>query len=266
MGNSVIWFLPHGSDRYNRIDLGKRIKDRPGPQVVYRQSVQQAINGRRTSVIYHGLSQIRLRHTWSRDAAGTGDLLRRKLQMLIAHLQRGGTCLFTEDEIYARAGFATELPTSETASVTVDLDLFISLATNQTSSAGRELWVNTDHDTYLCEHKLCSAFSGTTFTFAQNIAQDMSGARWVLVRDYGSYPALRLPAEFLERGDFLVHDREWLFELDLPLEEAPDVLDTLFDGGSPFPGTEPGPIPIDVSNPEINYGGAYLWDDILEKF
>jgi len=253
VGNSVIWFLPHGADRYARIDFGRRIRSREGPFTIYRQTVQQAISGRESAVIYHGLSQIQIGHFWSRDAAGTGDLLRRKLQALIAHLQRGGTCLYTEDEVYAKAGFATELPVSETAVVHVDFDLFVNLAIGQAQVDGRELWINTDHDTYLCEHKLCSTSTGSTgtltFNLTQNLSQDMSAARWVLVREYGTWPALRLPAEFRERGEFLIHDRERLFTLDLPLEEAPDVLDQLQGGGVPYAGTDPGPIFADPDDP-----------------
>lgn len=259
MGNSVIWFLPEGADRVARIDFGGRIQRRDGPFYYYPQSGQRTLSGIEASVHFHGRSWIRLNHVWQRDSLGTGDLLRRKLQALVAHLQQGGNCVYADDDLFAKAGFCTP-PGSETGSVTIDSDLF-SLISGAGSSTGREVVVQTDHDRYLIEHKLCATNTGLTFDLAQNVAQDMSNEAWCLVREFGSFPALKLPMEMRESGEFLTNDRERIFTLDLTLEEDIAQLIVMHAFGNPIPGEYPGGFDLhpdtDVELPDIKGGYVY---------
>ncbi len=265
MGNSKIWFMPSGADRMAEIDFGRSVTGIVGPTVGYRQTVQESMSGVQSTVIYSGRSTIRVQHVWNRgtrDASSDGDLLRRKLFTLIAHLQRGGSCVFARDELYAHAGFALTLPSSNASSISIDVDLMRNLG-GSLLATGRELMIQSDHDDYLIEMKTCGTQAGRKFPLAQNLSTDMSDCRWVLLREYYTYPALRLPAEMRTSGDFLTHDREMTFHLDLPLEEDPAQMDAYHVFGMPIPGTGHGPaqFPIDpvVGVPQIPGGAPYEW-------
>ncbi len=265
MGNSYLWYMPTGADRMALIDFGRQCLITRGPTTTYHQSVQESLSGVQSTVIYSGGARISLGHTWNRgtrDASGDGDLLRRKLGNLVSHLQRGGTCVFALDSTMARAGFAVHLPQSEAASIHVEVDLFKNLNLSGSVVTGREVMVQSDHDHYLHEHKLCSLQVGKTFTLTQRLGIDMTREKWCLVREFSTYPALRLPKEFRESGDFLVHDHEMTFHLDLPLEEDPAQMDAYHAFGLPISGTGPGPTTTDIDLGEIP-GGAqtqpYEW-------
>lgn len=261
-----IWFLPDGADRMAEIDFGRTCLVE-GPFPLYDQSVQRSVSGAQSSVIRSGLSRITLRHVWNRgtrDASGDGDLLRRKLATLAAHLQRGGGCALAIHAEYARAGFATQLPASNASSVHVDVDLFKNLNVTGNVISGREIVVQTDHSRYLWEMKLCSTNSGRSFALQQNLSTDMTSAQWVLVREYFSYPAMRMPAAERSGRGFVSHDHEAILELDLPLEEDPETLDLYASLGGPIPGTSAGPPPWidpgnDIDNPGGNYNPGYGW-------
>lgn len=261
MGNTVIWYQPEGGTKMTRIDLGCRITGRGGPDPRYKQTIQESLDGAQSSVLYSGLSQIQLRHTWQRDASGVGDRLRRQLVALVAHLQRGGWCLYTEDEDFAWAGFLTELPGARTIQtgpqLTIALNLFRELA-DPDPAEDRELWIQSDHDQYLIEHVLCDEQDHKTFALAEELELDYSSARWVLLREYGTWPGLRMPAEHRDSSGFVTHDRERIFRLDLPLEEAPGLLESMYRSGEPYPGVGPGPVgsPVPETPP---YGQTYRW-------
>ncbi len=245
MGNTIIWYWPEGGDRMVRIDFGRRIHTRQGPTPVYPQTVQESLAGVQSSVIYAGRHRTRFGHTWERTPNGDGDRLHRRLKGLEAHLQRGGTCHVAEDEDLARAGFAVGTPGAGQHSITIDVNLFGNLVVGFLAS-GRECWVQTDHERFIPELKLCTTNTGLTFTFADGLFADMSEARWVLVREEGSWPALRMPSEARELANAVSHDgRNRVFTLDLPLEEDPATLDLYQVLGTPLPGTDPSPIVID---------------------
>lgn len=256
MGNSKIWYMPFGSDRMAEIDFGRCINRIEGPDPVYHQTVQESLSGVQSTVIYSGRSRITLGHTWNRgtkDASGDGDLLRRRLVTLAAHLQRGGTCAFAADADYAHAGFTINLPSTEQSTLIVRLELMKNL-TGALSAAGRELMVQSDHDEYKIEMKKCATNTGKTYGLAQRLATDMTDARWCLVREYYTYPALRMPKEYRQSGKYVDHDREFKFTLTLPLEEDPSAMDAYNAFGMPLPGTGHGPSvistdPDDLSNP-----------------
>lgn len=262
---SKIWFMPSGADRMAEIDFGRACRIGAGPTPVYRQTVQESLSGVQSTVIYSGRSTLTLRHDWNRgtrDASGDGDLLRRKLFTLIAHLQRGGSCVFALDALFCHAGFALDNPASNTGSINIDVDLMRNLGGSFLAS-GRELMVQSDHDDYLIEQKVCTTHLGRKFTLTQPLATDMSDCRWVLVREYYTYPALRLPAELRTSGDFLVHDQEMTFHLNLPLEEDPAQMDAYQVFGMPLPGTAQGPghfeLDPDVLVPATGGALPYEW-------
>lgn len=221
MGNTRIWFTPRGATRATRIDFGLKLRMRRGPSFVYRQAVVESLGGSQSAVIYHGYSRVQLQHTWTRDASGTGDQLRRKLLELVSHLQAGGSCTVAEDLSYAFAAFADISPSPGDDRIRLAENLFGSLAPAVTDVSDREVLITSDPDVYLVDaHLVDDGTNLRNLSFAsETIHADYADARWVLCREWGSYPALRMPAEAREQGDYLVHEGEWLFTLDLPLED-----------------------------------------------
>lgn len=235
MGNSVLWFTPFGSMRQVKIDLGRRLHDRTGPVYLYRQAVQESVGGAAAITLFGGRSRLTIKMTWIRDGS-TGDTLRRNLQALVSHLQRGGNCTLAEDITYAYcAFFATPPPVDTQATVGVESNIFEQLSPG-VSIANREVSIQSDHDRYLVEPKLCSVHANNLLTFSTPIRTDMSAERWVCVREWGSWPALRMPIDYRESGDFISHDHEQRYILELPLEEDPFGMDLLASSSTPLTG------------------------------
>lgn len=253
MGNSVIWYLPTGATFLERIDFGSRITARRGPNPVYRVAVNESVSGAQHSVLYYGLSRLSIGHVWTRDVAGTGDALRRKLVTLQAHLAKGGTMIFAEDVDKAFAGFVISLREAGAPQMGVEYDLFDNIASG--SPLNCEITVSTDHSSYLYEHLLCDGVSGNLISFSTLLLQDMSFAEWVLLREYGSWPALRVPLEFRGDLDIVPHDHDRIFTLELPLEEDPVAMNALFASGIPIIGTTPGAgLAVDIDIDDVLVG------------
>lgn len=260
MGNSVIWYLPSGASFMTRIDFGRRINVRGGPRTRYPQTVQESLSGAQSSVIQHGSSVLSIGYSkFQRDAVGTMDALRRKLVTLSSHLRRGGSMVFAEDEATAFAGFATTSPEIGTTDWTVAVNLFDNLVTSP-SATGRECTINSDFDRYLHEMLLFGTHSGVNVATTTGIVEDMTSDRWVMVREWGSWPALRVPLEYRDQ-EYVSHEQDRLFTFDLPLEEDVSQLEAhAASPGIPILGTEPGP----VIPPDLGHDGikdlAYGWD------
>lgn len=219
MANTVIWYTAVGAVRPTRIDFGRRLTARSGPSLEYRQAVEESVGGIQSTTLYGGRSRVSIQHTWTRDGSGDGDRLRRRLFGLVSHLQRGGNCMVVEDGLYAFAAFCTRAPVNGDTTLGIGDNVFENLG-NATTLNQREVVVFTDPDTYIAEMKLCSS-AGLLgdLTFSEKFAADFSIARWTMLRELGSYPFMRIPRDLREAGDFLTQEHEWLFTLDLPLED-----------------------------------------------
>lgn len=258
---SKFWFFPDGSDRMAEIDFGRTIPDIVGPDPRYFGTTQETLSGVQTRITHWGRSEVVIKHgPWNRgtqDASGDGSLLRRRLFTLVAHLQRGGTCVFAGHSDYAFAGFALIPPSSQTGSITVDRNLMSNLSGGLLIS-GREVVVQSAHDQYLIEYKVVGTHATLTIPLVQNLATDMSTTRWVLVREYFTYPALRMPAELRNQplSEFLSHEHEAVFRLHLTLEEDPAAMDAYNVFGNPIPGTAHGPDTVIIPDAEIHNPGS----------
>lgn len=253
MGTTKIWWTKDGAPKMSSVDFGRILRDRKGPQIVYRQTVQESLSGIAATTMYGGRCRIRLMDTWTRDGAGTGDRRRRDLVDLTAHLLRGGICMVVEDSTYAFAAFAERTVNSLDQVLETGPNLFENVATADVN--GRELWIHDEFERYRVEHKVCSAFSstsrpGNSVTVTPRIGTDYSVSRWVMVREYGTYPAMRLPIEVRENGEFVLHEHEWIFTLDLPLEEDPQTYESAFLYGGPVVAETqiPGPLLSEWAN------------------
>ncbi len=265
MGESRFWYKPAGSDDYVTFGLGRIIEDRSGPSPMYRATTQAGFTGLETVTMYGGTSSIRLRHRWTRTpATGTGDTLRRAIVGMLGHLRRGGVVAFAEDDDYAFAAFAE--PVQGKARVPVDVNIFAQLAGQAGSLVDREVWLQSDPDSYIFEHKQIETVTTTSRVVEVRLSavvhQDFAGTRWQLLREYGSYPALRMPADARVSDEGLRHDREWFFELDLLLEDDPAELDRLAGTGE-VPGSSGSEGPSGGGDgPVIDPGGSEQIPDI----
>lgn len=238
MGNSVIWYLPEGSANQVKIDLGRKLRSRVGPNVQYSGSYSQAIGGASTTVIYGGRMDINIGLTWQRtgtDGSDTGSGLRRKLFGLQAHLKRGGSCTLAEDVDYAWAAWGVGLPQQRDNAVRFQSPVITSTIAAGTSPLNREIYIHTDADSYLTEMHRCTAVTSTLrLTIEGTWKERYNDCRWVLVREAGTYPCMRVP-EPARSQTFLTHRDDRVFFLDLPLEEDPDFLEDLAQTGATLP-------------------------------
>lgn len=262
MGQSVIWYLPAGASVMQRIEFPLKITGRIGPRPVYRQTVNETVSGAQTTVLYSGRSEVTIQHTFTRGTLGS--VLRRELMTLQAHLAAGGTCVFVEDEALAFAGFIVTGRDVDTDEFSVEVNLFSEIAEGTPDCSGAELVVNTDTDRYLYEEHECDVHIDDGLSMTEGLRQNMSSARWAMVRERGSWPALRVPAELRDSLDIVPHDRDWVFRFSLPLEEDPQTLNALEASGLPLLGVEasamfPGDFDPDLGVSLIK-GESYGWD------
>lgn len=254
-----LWYWPTDGNKALAVELSPSVADRDGPTAAFAGTSAESITGAVVSTTYGARWGLRYRHTW--DTRGSGAALRRQLFALVNHLQRGGTCMVAENATYAWAAFATLIPSRNSTRIAVGPSLFENLVTAPDCN-GRDLVIQSDPDTGMAELRLCSAHGGGVAPYV-DLSTDLAfayqqSASWVLVREYGSWPALRLPPS--ERSSpILTHRYDRVFELDLPLEEDPDAiatLQTVTPPGATTEGANPtgGATSIDVTIP-----GGWLW-------
>lgn len=243
MGNAVIWYQPEGSSIAVKIDLQGKFQERQGPSVAYSGAHGEALGGASTTVIYGGRMSAIFRRTWQRsqpsDGTDPGSLLWRRLWGLQAHLKRGGCCVLAEDEDYAWAAFASRIPSDGADGIPYQHPALTDLIAPSASPADREVYVHTDPDLYLTEQRLCDGVSaiGHRLALDEALAESYGDARWLLVREAGTYPAVRVPES--QRGRDLVRTTDNLrFTLELPIEEDPDRLEKLASTGAQLPSDE----------------------------
>lgn len=238
--------------------------DRVGPVPTVNQVAVESLTGAVVTTNYGGKFTGRYSAVWDLRTTGgvSGPGLRRKLTAFVNHVQRGGGFLLAEDSAYAFAAFATTLPTKTATKINIGTNIFESLAPG-VSVNGREIWVQSDPGTYYHELKLCSAHAvlGNNLDVAVDVAFPYStDAAWVLVRDAGAWPALRVPIG--ERnGEILKHRHETVFELDLPWEEDPEGLAAL-------QGTTPGGTSYDTGTlppPDTTGSGGVKPPPVLDS-
>lgn len=242
MGNAVIWYQAEGSSIATKIDLQGRFQERSGPHPRYMRSYGESLGGASTTVLYGGRMEVSFRRTWQRTGtAGTdaGSVLWRRLFGLAAHLKRGGCCVVAEDETYAWAAFASRIPSDGADGIPYANPALTDLIAPNASPADREVFIHSDPDLYLTEARLCDSVSliGHRLALDEALAETYGDARWLLVREAGTYPALRVPEA--QRGQPLVSTTDnRRFTLDLPLEEDPDRLEQLASSGAQLPSDE----------------------------
>lgn len=250
MGNAVFWYTPEGRDRSLKIDLGRKLVGRTGPTVVYNSVSAVSYGGLRTMRIFSGIEQISVQTTWERnspDGTGSGDELMRNLRSMIAHLKRGGMVTFAEDEDYCFAAYCERLPVQGADDVMLNARITEHIAPGA-SLSGREIVVRSDPDRLLYEMRLVDAVDARHIYLDRGIIEQYETSRWVLVREAGTYPFMRLPDSAMG-SEPLTHRENRVFELDLQLEDDVSAL----EGSAVYNGQITGPA-IDVYNQGIDFG------------
>lgn len=267
MGNAFFWYYPDPNDATAlAVDCGRPLGDRKGPIPSVNQSVTETLTGISTTVHYGGKAEITVSLTGALN--GPGRVLRRLLYNMVNHLQRGNYVVLAEDCDFAFAGFMTKLPGAGQSVLPYYQNVFEQL-NDLNNVNNRELYVQSDYQTYKTEMRSVLAHdTARRLVTIPKLTFDYHDTRWVMLRESGSWPALQLPID-KRNGELLTHDHENVFYLDLPLEEATAVVQSLatragtstLPGGPPtgspdFPGGLPGqaPPPVGDWNP-AGWGG-----------
>lgn len=257
MGNAAFWYRPTNAQTLIAVNLQGPPHGREGPHTSYDLSVSTSMGRTRAVRVYSGTERLVVKRTIQRpngDTARSTDAAKaiRKLKAMVAHLRRGGMVSYTEDLTYMCAAFATNVPGYGATAIAVGPRLTSGIAPG-VSFANREVVVRSDPDRLLLEEKLCTSFSNGSLVIDVGIVEDFAASRWILVRESGTYPALRLPEEALGRDDLFTSSDDFTWELNLPLEDSVDDLErfarTEADLGSELPTPSDVGLPPGDNNP-----------------
>lgn len=223
MGSSKFWYYPNGGTALVTVNLGRTVTSMRAASTNVRQATATAWNGEQTTVQWGGVETTRIRVEFG--LTGLVDRsVRRELIAMLNHMDRGGSVMFAVDSEKFFAGFLqNEYPVGDTivlvtpftepvvAGVNIDETEIVIRSSNPTCKLEMQ---------HVSAHSI-SAIPGVydgSLTINPGITYDYSDDAWVLVRELGSWPALRLPVS--ERGrEHYTTDYETRFVLDLPVEE-----------------------------------------------
>lgn len=248
MAGAKFWYKPNPSDgRYKVVSLGRPLTLRRGPYPNVDQEYVQSITGVGTTTQLSVLQRIEVEFVFDTDLNDPSDsmsLLRQELVGLVNHLQRGGVVAFAENDAWAWAAFAATPPSFNDSSVSV---LTTNLFPGSYLTLDEQLiYIQSDTSAGLCEMQAVLHDNTATgfIDLYEETTYDYALTDWVLVRQEGSYPAMRLvPTE--RNGEKLMTEDNRVFTLRLTLEEDPGTLNSmamLNDGipGDTYPGPEGG--------------------------
>lgn len=272
MANSKFWYYPDPpGNLLVEVDLGGTVTDLKVPSTRMDQASATAFTGARTIVQWGGTSETRIRMEFA-GVALLKRAIRRRLVAMLNHMDRGGSVMFAVDADKFYAAFFNRVHVAGETGISCrrSMDSVVS----GVSLVDSEIVLRSANPNCLIDMQHVQGHSSGAapnmndiLTVNPGTTYDYSAERWVLVRELGSWPALRLPES--ERGrDHLTSNHEISFALDLPVEEDETSLDVQFlAGGDPFAGTAEGQaspalvggsVPADGSGPvKGEWGGAY---------
>lgn len=253
------WWYPTPDGPASFIALNRPIVDRPGPFQAMRQSTSTSWNDSITTVQWGGSERITVKHRWG--GTSTADrLVRRNLVAFMNHLRRGGHCVFAEDVTKLQAAFVQVAPGQG--------DTFVSIHTPFTDElltapgfASQEVVLRSSAPEVLIEAAFVQSQTGSGIVLSQGAALDFTDQAWVMLREWGTWPVMRLPAD-KRNDDLLLHDYERAFTIELPLEEDEQLLGILAAINGPLASTDNGQDGVnleqDTSEPPNLGGGGGL--------
>lgn len=244
MGNAAFWYQPRGQTHVTKIDLLRRLRERQGPTPVYRGEASEAMGGIVSTRIHNGRSVLQVGLTFERSLSSGGadsnSQLKRKLYGLVAHLKRGGICQLVEDTAHAWAAFTDRPFGFGDTTISYSEPVLTYKINPGYSPDDREIYIESDPDSYLTEERLVTAVGAGYVTIDATVQEDYTGVRWALLRESGYYPALRVPLE-LRTQPMLTHRENRVFFLDVPLETDAGELERLALLGGAMAGETEGP-------------------------
>lgn len=238
------WYYPNGTGGILKsVNLQRLLTARSGPTYSMDQVIQLGYNGQAFTTHLFGLQRISLRYRFEGlPNALTSDLavVRRQLVGIINHLQRGGWVTFAENYNYAWAAFFSTLPGGNVTTLSLKTDNLMPNLIDRLgglSLVGKEVYLQADPATSICEMAYVSVDAHRTgnVTLNEHTAFSFTSAAWGMVRERGSYPALRLVPQ-QRNTDMLQTESDTEFTLALELEEDPTRYSELAGiGGLPAP-------------------------------
>lgn len=261
---TVIWYWPNNGWKAVAVPFGAKLTNRQGPHSAFRQHTGEAMTGEIITTQIHGRERARYEHRWGITTTA-GATLRRRLIGLVNHLQTGGYCAVAELDNKAFAAFVRSGLRETDTSSNHDPNLFGNLA--DPAAVDLDDWpviLQSDPDTHMLEARLVNTHTpGLRFlTWSDTPVFDFTPAKYVLMREWGSYPCMRIPLE-LRNDEHLTHDGERIGYLDLPLETDPVQLGLLQSTGLAYPGTSGGaPVTGEKYEPEepFNWWNGSYWN------
>lgn len=219
-GNATIWYQPVGADDVVEIDLGRpwsTLEDYD----VRDESISVAFSGSRTRVVF----------TATRNVDAVAELLDgtdydviRQLEGLMSHLRRGGLCSISENN-RTLAAYLETFPDPRSTRINWLTNLFADYG-NYTAlkrdilvlqgPSPKMLWEEIEVDSGSTDYVLGTAPP----------VNDWSREDWILVRNKGFWPVLRL-RDGADDAGLIQHGNRISFRLDLPLEVPPNAFEAL---------------------------------------
>ena len=247
MGNPAIYWYPDPAGSLEYLDFGMPLSDLTFLPIRESRSARTAA-GAHTRVNIQGRDRIRL--TLERFGAIDDRSLVIKLESLRAHLARGGFVGFSRDHAKTWAGFTFDSPNRGQTGQFVDGNVFAAWSASGTVTTNDEIVFASANPERLYETVVVSSLTSDTL-LALSSALVYSYATTCSVRWRWFWPIMVMP----EDGFTLTHDHELNYTFELILEEDPDTLLLLEQGGA-LAGT---------ADPEDNGSGQSIVEIIEER-
>lgn len=221
---AAIWWYPDPLGTVEELNLKVPLTERGGPHMVVRSSSADSFTGGRSLNVTGAREKIRIQLLNFTDRT-----VRTRCVSMINHLQHGGTIGLVEDTSRAWAAFARQAPARGATTVFTETNLLGNLSSSA-DPGGSEVYLHGPQPRMRYEMQAATSWDSSDgrLIISPGLQWDWTNEAWILVREAGTYPAMRLPREDLN-GEFLTHDRENNFSLDLPLETAPQSLQAWAD-------------------------------------
>lgn len=230
MGNAAIWWEPLGGSTVRKIDLGASLSDLVELPPDRWESAQETAGGSIFTTRFRSRERIRLVSSpWlSYD-------LWDEVSAMVARLRQGGRVSVAEDDASAWAAYA--LDWSDPDALVMNPGPWA--AYGGTVAVGDRYRVTGPSPRLLTEGGVVDTggnlqFNSSSFRAGGYIVPESSrihtwgGEDWFIVRQFGFWPCMRLPAEMRTQGA-VTHQHRRTFQLEMTLEVDQNGLEALAD-------------------------------------
>lgn len=224
MGNAAIWWRPYRSSVVRKIDLGVALSDLQVLPTDRQETIEETLGGRIVSTRLRSRQRIRVvTQPWLSYSLWT------EVEAMVERLRQGGRVTLAEDDAISWAAYVSDW--TDPGTVVVDASPWA--AYGGTPSIGQH-WRAMGPSPRLLQEGGTIAngafnFNSTAFRAGgvivptNDAVHDWTGEEWVLIRQLGFWPCLRMPAESRDQGAIL-HKSRRSFKLEITLEVDVDGL------------------------------------------